>query len=261
MSVDLPAPLPPTSPMTSPGETSRDTPSTAWTPPNDTRMSRISTAGTRMGTAISEAPGRPRRVPSAALPPARALAHVSLRHRRHRRSVWSMPTAATSTMPTAMSWDGLSNFMSCIPETSDWMMSAPSTAPGMVPMPPAKEVPPMTAAAMTDSSAPRPGRSPPTGGAPWRRPRPRRQDAHDDEGHEDHAPGVDAREDRRLRVAADREHERPKRRRVARMVMTSATPSAMSTGLAMPVGMMRPPGGSVMPCSSAYWVASRDGHG
>ena len=36
------------------------------------------------------------------------------------------------------------------------MTRAPSTAPAMVPMPPANEVPPMTAAAMTWSSAPVP---------------------------------------------------------------------------------------------------------
>ena len=39
-----------------------------------------------------------------------------------------------------------------MPERSDCMTTAPRTAPGIVPMPPANEVPPMTAAAMTSSS-------------------------------------------------------------------------------------------------------------
>src|SRR5712691_11693333 len=45
MSVDLPAPLPPTNPTTSPASRSTLTLSTACTPPNDTRMSRISASG------------------------------------------------------------------------------------------------------------------------------------------------------------------------------------------------------------------------
>ena len=40
-----------------------------------------------------------------------------------------------------------------MPERSDCMTTAPSTAPGIVPMPPENEVPPMTAAEMTSSSA------------------------------------------------------------------------------------------------------------
>src|SRR3954452_1370174 len=43
--VDLPAPLPPTRATTSPAWRSTLTPSTACTPPNETRMSRISTSG------------------------------------------------------------------------------------------------------------------------------------------------------------------------------------------------------------------------
>jgi hypothetical protein len=43
MSVDFPAPLPPTRPTTSPALRLMLTPFTAWTPPNETRMSRIST--------------------------------------------------------------------------------------------------------------------------------------------------------------------------------------------------------------------------
>src|SRR6202008_276569 len=49
MSVDLPAPLPPTSPTTSPGYRSTVTPWTALTPPNATSMPRISTSGVRLG--------------------------------------------------------------------------------------------------------------------------------------------------------------------------------------------------------------------
>src|SRR5207253_2354221 len=52
INVDLPAPLPPTRPITSPGYTLTETPSTAWTPPNETRMSRMSTAGTRPSVVI-----------------------------------------------------------------------------------------------------------------------------------------------------------------------------------------------------------------
>src|SRR4029079_8862280 len=45
ISVDLPAPLPPTRPTTSPGRRSMLTSSTACTPPKETRMLRISTIG------------------------------------------------------------------------------------------------------------------------------------------------------------------------------------------------------------------------
>src|SRR6266536_3826119 len=45
MRVDLPAPLPPTSPTTSPARRSTVTSHTAWTPPNATLMLRISTSG------------------------------------------------------------------------------------------------------------------------------------------------------------------------------------------------------------------------
>src|SRR5438093_5030183 len=45
VSVDLPAPLPPTRPTTSPGKRSIVTSRTAWTPPNATLMFRISTSG------------------------------------------------------------------------------------------------------------------------------------------------------------------------------------------------------------------------
>src|SRR6478672_2281662 len=57
ISVDLPAPLPPTSPTTSPGRRSTLTLSTAWTPPKETRMLRISTIGLEpappVGVAVS----------------------------------------------------------------------------------------------------------------------------------------------------------------------------------------------------------------
>ena len=67
-----------------------------------------------------------------------------------------MPTAATSTIPTTMFCIGVSKPRRCMPDWSDCITSAPRTAPGMVPMPPANEVPPMTAAAMTYSSSQRP---------------------------------------------------------------------------------------------------------
>ena len=43
-----------------------------------------------------------------------------------------------------------------MPDDSDCMITAPRTPPAIVPMPPANDVPPMTAAAMTWSSAPVP---------------------------------------------------------------------------------------------------------
>src|SRR5438132_6205548 len=49
MSVLFPAPLPPTTPTTSPGYRSIVTPSTARTPPNETWMFRSSTSGMRCG--------------------------------------------------------------------------------------------------------------------------------------------------------------------------------------------------------------------
>jgi hypothetical protein len=51
-----------------------------------------------------------------------------------------------------MSWIGESTRSRTMPDCSDCMTTAPRTAPGIVPMPPANEVPPMTAAAMTYSS-------------------------------------------------------------------------------------------------------------
>ena len=51
-----------------------------------------------------------------------------------------------------MSCDGESILSRTIPERSDCMMTAPSTAPGIVPMPPENDVPPITAAEMTSSS-------------------------------------------------------------------------------------------------------------
>ena len=46
--------------------------------------------------------------------------------------------------------------ISTMPDTSDCMTSAPSIAPEIVPMPPANDVPPITAAAITLSSIPVP---------------------------------------------------------------------------------------------------------
>ena len=57
-----------------------------------------------------------------------------------------------------MSWVGESTLSSTMPERSDCMMTAPSTAPGIVPMPPENEVPPITAAEITSSSFSRRGR-------------------------------------------------------------------------------------------------------
>src|ERR1700675_5089187 len=48
--VDLPAPLPPTRPITSAAWRSMVTSRTAWTPPKATLMSRISTSGVRSAT-------------------------------------------------------------------------------------------------------------------------------------------------------------------------------------------------------------------
>ena len=43
--------------------------------------------------------------------------------------------------------------------------------------------------------------------------------------------------------------------------MTTAIPIAMRTGMAIPVGMTRPPGGMGIPCSMAYASASTGGQG
>ena len=158
MSVDLPAPLPPTRPMTSPGYRSTVTSSTAWTPPNATRMLRISTSGSAplshgfaaatwdgdgAGGGATASVGRRGLVHAHQILPAAQLCR--------RRRAASMPTAATSTTPTTMSWIGESTRSSTMPDCSDCMTTAPRTAPGMVPMPPANDVPPMTAAAMTSA--------------------------------------------------------------------------------------------------------------
>src|ERR1700741_5064786 len=57
MSVDLPAPLPPTNPTTSPARRSIETSLTAWTPPNATLMWRISTIGSWLGPMAGAFPG------------------------------------------------------------------------------------------------------------------------------------------------------------------------------------------------------------
>ena len=44
---------------------------------------------------------------------------------------------------------GVSTPISTMPDCSDCITSAPNIAPAMVPTPPASEVPPITAAAMT----------------------------------------------------------------------------------------------------------------
>ena len=51
-----------------------------------------------------------------------------------------------------MSWVGESTSSSTMPERSDCMTTAPRMAPGTVPTPPEKDVPPMTAAEITSSS-------------------------------------------------------------------------------------------------------------
>ena len=102
MSVDLPAPLPPTKPMTSPGQRSTVTPSTAWTPPNATRMSRISTSG---------APERSTTVATAV--DAASSTHV----RRGLRIDGVEADGATRTMPTTTSWVGeLTSRSTCLDE-------------------------------------------------------------------------------------------------------------------------------------------------
>ena len=52
-----------------------------------------------------------------------------------------------------MFWTGVSTPSRTMPDCSDCMSTAPSIAPATVPTPPASEVPPMTAAAITRSSA------------------------------------------------------------------------------------------------------------
>src|SRR5689334_3794086 len=59
MRVDLPAPFPPTRPMTSPALRSIVTSRTAWTPPKATLMPRISTSGGAATVVIPALLGRP----------------------------------------------------------------------------------------------------------------------------------------------------------------------------------------------------------
>src|SRR5439155_10884093 len=79
----------------------------------------------------------------------RLAGHRALR----RRTSVSKPMALTSTTPTTMSWIGESTRSRSMPERSDCMTTAPRTAPGIVPMPPENDVPPITAAAIVSSSA------------------------------------------------------------------------------------------------------------
>ena len=123
-----------------------------------------------------------------------------------RRTQESKPTAPTSTMPTTTSCVGESTSSRSHPERSDCITTAPRIAPGIVPMPPANDVPPMTAAAITSSSfldaqvrdgAVQTGR--------LDRRADRGQDAHQGEREHDRAADVDAAELGGLGVAADRE--------------------------------------------------------
>ena len=84
------------------------------------------------------------------------------------------------------------------------MITAPSTAPGIVPMPPANEVPPMTAAEITSSSLVHAevGDGGVEAGRLHRR-ADRAQDAHQDEREHDRPAHVDAAQLGGLRVAAD----------------------------------------------------------
>ena len=63
-----------------------------------------------------------------------------------------MPTTATRTTAATMLTCGELNPRKPSPYWRDCMTRAPRIAPGIVPMPPANDVPPMTAAAMTYSS-------------------------------------------------------------------------------------------------------------
>lgn len=69
-----------------------------------------------------------------------------------RRDSESMTTAAKSTPPVMMNWTAAGVSVSAMPEAIDWMISMPSAADQVVPRPPNRLVPPMTAAAMALSS-------------------------------------------------------------------------------------------------------------
>ena len=99
--------------------------STAWMPPKEMEIFFISTSGVRCSD-IGPTPNY--------------LARA--------RYTVSSQTAMTSTIPTTMRCSGLSIPRSTMPDCSDCMTSAPSMAPAIVPVPPASEVPPITAAAM-----------------------------------------------------------------------------------------------------------------
>src|SRR4249920_471332 len=72
------------------------------------------------------------------------------------RTIVSRATAKTRTMPTTMSCSGASIPIRTMPDTSDCITSAPSSAPTIVPTPPVNDVPPITVAAITLSSIPVP---------------------------------------------------------------------------------------------------------
>ena len=126
------------------------------------------------------------------------------RPRRCRAATASRPTATTSTIADDDVLGRRVDLQQHHARAQRLHDHRPSTAPGIVPMPPANDVPPMTAAAITSSSfwTPR---------LVTARVEPRRldgradrdQDAHEDEREHDRPADVDAAQLGRLGVAAD----------------------------------------------------------
>ncbi len=230
---------------------------TAWTPPNDTRMFRISTSG-GAGDLADEVDGcGVAMLTSSPLTPGASEARSRTRPRRRARR------------PATMSWVEFSTPIRVMPVDSDCMTTAPSTPPAMVPMPPAKEVPPMTAAAITCSSAPVPRAEV----AAFRRAVMMTAAIAASTPITMNVFMIVHRVLMPASTAASglppMEYTyRPNRRRAAMKAMRTAMPIAMSTGIAIPVGMMRPPGGIGDPVLDGVglrqrrgpWVAVEDRH-
>ena len=145
MSVDLPAPLSPTRPTTSPARTSRLTPLTAVRPPKRLTRSPTASIGGSTGASTSTAAA------VSACPSGRRSARPATRSR-----AWSMSTARMTTMPMTMNCQNGSTPSMMSPVTRMAMMSDPMTVPITLPRPPNMLTPPMITAAMELSSRARP---------------------------------------------------------------------------------------------------------
>ena len=228
--VDLPAPLWPRSPTTSPGWRSTVTSSTALMPPKAMEMLRISTSGRCVGW-------------RAAVHGLRSLTgSAGGRRRRARRP-------ATSTAPTTMFCSGVSTPSSTMPDCRDCITSAPSIAPGDR----------ADAAGERRAADHRGGDhvelvegAGGVGGGVEARGRDAGRDAaehaHQAEDLHQHPAGRDAGQLGRLRVAADGEDVAAEAQALGQEGHHERRPRWRSgPGTAMPCGITRPPSGQAMP--------------